>query len=75
MKDEPAFPGNTIQLPDGVFYVPPCGLTKREYFSGLAMQGLISGCYAGPNAGFTVKGNCVAAVEYAEALIVELNNE
>jgi hypothetical protein len=49
------------------------GLTKREYFAGLAMQGLIAGCYAGNNAGFTVQGNCVAAVEYADALIAELS--
>lgn len=49
------------------------GLTKREMFAMAAMQGLISGCYAGNNAGFTVQGNCVAAVEYADALLEALS--
>ena len=48
------------------------GLTKRELFAAMAMQGLIAGCYGGNNVGFTVSGNCVAAVEYADALIAEL---
>lgn len=48
------------------------GLTKREYFAGLAMMGFIAGCYAGNNAGFTVHGNCFAAVDYADALLAEL---
>lgn len=51
------------------------GLTKREYFAAIAMQGLIAGCYSGNNIGFTPYGNCVAAVEYANALINELNKE
>jgi hypothetical protein len=55
------------------FYDPEGGLTKREYFAGLALQGLISGCFAGNNAGFTAQGNCFAAVEYADALIEQLN--
>lgn len=38
-----------------------------------AMQGLIAGCYAGNNAGFSVQGNVFAAVEYADALIKKLD--
>jgi hypothetical protein len=45
------------------------GLTKREWYAGMALQGLITGCYVGDNAGFTVQGNVVAAYEYADAMI------
>lgn len=48
------------------------GLTKRELFAALAMQGYITGCYAGDNVGFTVGGHAVAAVEAADALIAAL---
>lgn len=48
------------------------GLTKRELFAAMAMQGFITGCYAGNNAGFTVEGNISAAVDYADALIKAL---
>lgn len=50
-------------------------LTKRELFAAMAMQGFISGLYAGTNAGFTVEGTCFASVEYADALIAELSKE
>lgn len=45
------------------------GMSLRDWFAGMAMQGLISGCYAGNNAGFTLGGNVVAAYEYADAMI------
>lgn len=45
------------------------GLSKREWFAGMALQGIISGCYAGNNAGFTPEGNVVAAFEYADLMI------
>mgnify|MGYP001569846056 CR=1 FL=1 len=51
------------------------GLTKRELFAAMAMQGLISGCFAGNNVGFTVQGNIFAALEYADALIAGLETE
>lgn len=61
LPNEPAFVGildNTLQ------YVP--GLTKREYFAGLAMQGFIaSGKADGDFAEWSVKN--------ADALIAELN--
>jgi hypothetical protein len=49
------------------------GLTKREHFAGLAMQGLCSvcdsdGCWT-HNAGMTA----TAAIEYADALLAELD--
>jgi len=55
------------------------GLTKREYFSALAMQQLIGKIF-GHVYGHDVKGNCAdaiqcaeLAVKYADALINELN--
>lgn len=47
------------------------GLTKREYFAGLAMQGLITSCPQG-NLHNTKEG-CELAVQWANALIEALN--
>jgi hypothetical protein len=41
------------------------GLTKREYFAGLAMQGLLSN-------DLPVRGVAKCALEYADALLGEL---
>jgi hypothetical protein len=62
--DEPAFVGifdNTLQ------YIP--GLTKREYFAGLAMQGLLA---MTTNGDVTSKDVAALAVLDADALIAEL---
>ena len=51
------------------------GLTKREYFAGLAMQGILS------KAGFSAAHNDLhqylaqEAVKFADALLTELANE
>jgi hypothetical protein len=45
------------------------GMDLRDYFAAQALQGLIAGCYAGNNAGFTVEGNVFAAYEYADAMM------
>ena len=45
------------------------GMDLRDYFAAKAMQGLIAGCYAGNNVGFTVEGNVFAAYEYADAML------
>jgi hypothetical protein len=49
------------------------GITKREHFAGLAMQGLCSACDSDGcwthDAGITA----TAAIEYADALIAELS--
>ena len=61
--DFPAMP-YTFDIGGGFRKVSP-GLTKREYFAGLAMQGLIAhgyGLIQGPE----------LAVEYADALLKEL---
>ena len=41
------------------------GMSLRDWFAGMALQGLIVGCYAG------VEGNVVAAYEYADAMLAE----
>ena len=48
------------------------GLTKREWFAGLALQGMIAGSQ-GLN--ITVKQFAEQSVKLAEALIAELNKE
>lgn len=49
------------------------GLTKREYFAAMAMQGILS------NEGILIQEmmeiNCSDAVKYADALIAELNRK
>lgn len=44
------------------------GLTKREYFAGLAMQGLLN------NTAFTVKFIASQSVKIAEELLKQLEN-
>lgn len=50
-------------------------MDDRTQIAAMAMQGLITGCFSGNNAGFTVQGNVFAAVEYADALLAELGKE
>jgi hypothetical protein len=48
---------------------PATGLTKREHFAGLAMQGFIASC-----GNRSVRGHAPElAVEYADALLAELD--
>jgi hypothetical protein len=46
------------------------GLTKREYFAGLAMQGILSGGSANGN-----EWICVRSLKLADELIKQLENE
>ena len=66
--DRYAFPGTWC--PPGM--PPPFGLTKREYFAALAMQGLL----ARPNRPeYRIEGSFVVAGEaiaFANALLIEL---
>lgn len=58
-------------------YNPECqGLTKREHFAGLAMQGLIASLALFTTASTTEywkKNTIEAAVEFADALLKELD--
>lgn len=58
------------------------GLTKREYFAAMAMQGMLSsGCYYGENSQFLsdiegeAKPRCSDAVAWADKLIEALNKQ
>lgn len=70
MKTEPDFlmhSFNSDNASEGNFN----GLTKREHFASMAMQGLISDqTYLRPNNGVEIAQR---AVEIADALIAELN--
>lgn len=63
-------PENGGALPAVALHHADCsGLTKREYFAGLAMQGL---CAARPNADYDEIADL--AVCHADALLAELEN-
>lgn len=61
---------NESGVPETVFQT---GLTKREYFAGLAMQGILSrsGDWNGANLDFVSK----QAVYHADDLLEQLNNK
>ena len=61
--DMPAAP-----IPRGVYNDDTAGLTKREHFAGLAMQGLLAH-YGDSDI------HCLAAVEYADALLKALEKD
>jgi hypothetical protein len=66
-KNNPAFPVVAQ------YNVYSTGMDLRDWFAGMALQGLIAGCLAGNNSGFTVRGNVVAAYEYADAMLEARN--
>jgi hypothetical protein len=47
------------------------GLTKREYFAAMALQGLLANSFRSPTS--YIESNAEYAVNYADALIAELN--
>lgn len=78
--DMPAMPLSqemNDRLEEGYFYVGN-GLTKREHFAGLAMQGYLAGNMAwsdalnGGYAPITPEDSAHEAVAYADALLAEL---
>ena len=48
--------------------VSQMGLTKREYFAAMAMQGILSN----PNRGYQVEKVVAASLEYADGLLNEI---
>lgn len=74
MKNEPAFPLQFEYQNGGKDYVH--GLTKREYFAAMALQGLLSD--KGPlfpDSQCNKELFATASVKYADALIAELEKE
>jgi hypothetical protein len=65
--NEPAFSKPAFYHPDGGLDSPNTGLTKREYFAAMALQGLLA------LGGVVYQSPVKSAVEYADALIEELN--
>lgn len=67
-ENEPAFPLVELVSPDRDVYY---GLTKREYFAGLAMQGMLA---KGVDT-VLIKPVAIDAVRYADALLAELERK
>lgn len=79
--DLPAMPVDTAQLYEsrcngGSWELGSLGLTKREQFAAMAMQGLLSGnnadCGLYETSAEWVKNLTEASVEFADALLAEL---
>lgn len=70
-KNAPAF-GYGFTTADGNSHVNESGLTKREYFAAMAMQGLCTN----PRTEYTPMNEFAElAVKYADALLTELSKE
>ena len=59
-----------IEDNEGIFEIKNPGLTKREYFAGLAMQGLLAS-----NNGQTTKYLVKKAIESTDELLKQLENK
>ena len=66
--NEPAFSKPAFYHPDGGFNSPNTGLTKREYFAAMALQGML----AKYGSDYQVN-NAKEAIYWTDALIEELN--
>ena len=67
-----------IEDNEGIFEIKNPGLTKREYFAGLALQGLISSftekaSYGGW--GTEIEETIKCAIDYADELLKQLENK
>lgn len=54
-------------------YVMSCGLTKREHFAGLAMQGLLAGGMMSGDGRLSKERVCELSVKISDALLAELD--
>ena len=85
--DKPINPSTSIKISDTEFFeynLPNkerqySGLTKREYFAGLAMQGLLANCNGGMTSGgnhvFSPNGISELAVLHADELLKQLEEK
>jgi hypothetical protein len=69
--NDAAFSKAAFYHPDGGIDGPQLGLTKREYFAAMALQGLLANSFRSPTS--YIESNAEYAVNYADALIAELN--
>lgn len=69
MGDEPAFPTDSeAQIGPGSYHFP--GMTKREYFAALALQGLLANSKSEPE---DTIHNAIVALRNADTLINKLS--
>lgn len=68
-KNDAAFAKAAFYHPEGGIDSPQSGLTKREYFAAMAMQGIL----ANPNNDGNPKYTAEHSVECSEQLIKQLN--
>lgn len=68
---ESAFPIPAYEDIRGDYHNPTAGLTKREYFAGLAMQGLAANAHDSL-ASWDGQQTAECAVKFADALLAEL---
>jgi hypothetical protein len=71
--EDPAFPNNLEQYDNfgNLTSVGATGLTKREYFAAIAIQGILANASGISNADHWIK----IAIIYADALIAELEKK
>lgn len=76
-KDEPAFPVPLVEGEALLNGADPNGLSKREYFAAMAMQGLVSIPFEGMacDEKYKYKQAARGAVRFADALIKTLSQE
>lgn len=67
-KNEPAYP--IADIHEDMLYP---GLTKREVIAAMCLQGMLSNQYKG-SMGYANETLAIEAVEYADALLVHLEN-
>ena len=83
--DKPINPSTSIKISDTEFFeydLPTkerqySGLTKREYFAGLAMQGLLALPDKGTFSSFdeAIEWMCEVSVKFADELLKQLENK
>ena len=83
--DKPINPSTSIKISDTEFFeynLPNkerqySGLTKREYFAGLAMQGLLALPDKGTYGSFdeAIEWMCEVSVKFADELLKQLENK
>lgn len=56
-------------------YTGSYGLTKREYFAGLALNGLLSRTWSTSTGPVLIENHAIAAAKLADALLAELEKQ
>lgn len=70
--NEPAFARASFYHPDGGYDHPQAGLTKREYFAAMAMQGILANPHQND---LSINLMVEYSVDCADLLIEQLNKD